>query len=332
MSRRRSSAAAAALLVVALGTGCGGSTGPPGREPAVPAAAAALTATPAGTVVDVPRLAGGLVADQRTGLVVVGTHDPGRLLLLDGRTGAVVSRLPLQGNPGQLALAAAGGPLLVPTQDADGLLQIALPSGELVSRTAAGSAPATAAAAAGRLLAAGARSGVVAVIDSERLVGTLSGFGLPAAMSPVGNQVAVLDSRTGALDVYDPTTLRKTASAPAGERPTHLVTDRRDRLVVVDTGGNQLVIFQTLPRLTLSQRLPLPGTPYAVAYDPARDIAWVTLTATNEVAGVDLGDPAPRVVARLPTVRQPDAVAVDPGTGRVFVASPALGQLQLVDP
>src|SRR5664280_1938595 len=62
--------------------------------------------TPAGTVVDVPRLAGGLVADQRTGLVVVGTHHPGRLLLLDGRTGAVVSRLPLQGNPGQLALAA----------------------------------------------------------------------------------------------------------------------------------------------------------------------------------------------------------------------------------
>src|SRR5664279_5366834 len=138
VSRRRSSAAAAALLVVALGTGCGGSAGPPGQEPAVPATAPALTATPAGTVVDVPRLAGGLVADQRTGLVVVGTHDPGRLLLLDGRTGAVVSRLPLQGNPGQLALAAAGGPLLVPTQDADGLLQIALPSGDLVSRTPAG--------------------------------------------------------------------------------------------------------------------------------------------------------------------------------------------------
>ena len=69
-----------------------------------------------------------------------------------------------------------------------------------------------------------------------------------------------------------------------------------------------------------------------MAYDPARDIACVTLTATNEVAGVDLGDPVPRVVARLPTVRQPDAVAVDPGTGRVFVASPALAKLQLVDP
>src|SRR5664280_1975978 len=162
--------------------------------------------TPAGTVVDVPRLAGGLVADQRTGLVVVGTHHPGRLLLLDGRTGAVVSRLPLQGNPGQLALAAVRD-----TRSPDG--------------SAIWSSP------------------------SASWVGTSSG-------------------------------------PPAGERPTHLVTDRRDRLVVVDTGGNQLVIFQTLPRLTLSQRLPLPGTPYAVAYDPARDIAWVTLTATNEVAGV----------------------------------------------
>ena len=37
-------------------------------------------------------------------------------------------------------------------------------------------------------------------------------------------------------------------------------------------------------------------------------------------------------VARFPTVRQPNTVAVDPTTGRVFVGSRETGQLQLIDP
>jgi DNA-binding beta-propeller fold protein YncE len=40
----------------------------------------------------------------------------------------------------------------------------------------------------------------------------------------------------------------------------------------------------------------------------------------------------PRVVERLPTIRQPNTVAVNPATGRLFVASPTGGALQLIDP
>ena len=36
-------------------------------------------------------------------------------------------------------------------------------------------------------------------------------------------------------------------------------------------------------------------------------------------------------VARFPTVRQPNTVAVDPSSGRVFVGSRETGQLQLID-
>jgi hypothetical protein len=56
-----------------------------------------------------------------------------------------------------------------------------------------------------------------------------------------------------------------------------------------------------------------------------------TLTARNQLIGLTLGDGSPRETPRLPTVRQPNTVAVDPGTGRVFVTSRADGTLQLVD-
>jgi len=38
------------------------------------------------------------------------------------------------------------------------------------------------------------------------------------------------------------------------------------------------------------------------------------------------------VTQRFATVRQPNTVAVDPATGRVFVASRTDGTLQLLDP
>jgi DNA-binding beta-propeller fold protein YncE len=61
--------------------------------------------------------------------------------------------------------------------------------------------------------------------------------------------------------------------------------------------------------------------PYGIASDPKRDLAWVTLTASNEVVGFDMTGGAPVQRYRLPTVRQPNSVAVDPDSGRVFVAS-----------
>ncbi len=70
-----------------------------------------------------------------------------------------------------------------------------------------------------------------------------------------------------------------------------------------------------------------------MAYDPTRDRLWITLTARNQVVGLDLaaGDRA-REIARLSTVGQPNTVAVDSDTGRVFVAGRADGSLLLIDP
>jgi DNA-binding beta-propeller fold protein YncE len=57
----------------------------------------------------------------------------------------------------------------------------------------------------------------------------------------------------------------------------------------------------------------------------------VALSARNALVELTLGS-RPRRRRTLPTVRQPNSVAVDPRTGRVLVASARDDALQLVDP
>lgn len=54
--------------------------------------------------------------------------------------------------------------------------------------------------------------------------------------------------------------------------------------------------------------------------------------APRELAGIDLAAPEPRVVARIPTVRQPNTVTVDTTTGTLAVTGTADGVLQLLTP
>ena len=84
--------------------------------------------------------------------------------------------------------------------------------------------------------------------------------------------------------------------------------------------------------LLLRQRYPVPGSPYGLAYDAQRDLAWITLTARNEVVGLDVAGGEPVERYRFPTVQQPDSVAVDPPSGRVFVGSASGAGMQVIDP
>jgi DNA-binding beta-propeller fold protein YncE len=65
--------------------------------------------------------------------------------------------------------------------------------------------------------------------------------------------------------------------------------------------------------------------------DPERRRLWVTRTARNEVAEIDVAG-RPRVLRTLPTVRQPNTVGVDPRTGTLVIASAAEGTVQLLTP
>jgi DNA-binding beta-propeller fold protein YncE len=274
-----------------------------------------------------------VIADPVTHLVAVGTRSPDQLVLLDDRNGRVVHRTPLPGHLRHLQLAAPGGPILVPDENSGTLLTVALPSGDVISRVRTGVSPHDATRTSNGLIFAANEGGAdVAVIRDAKVVHTFTDVLQPAGLAAVRTTVGLIDVRQNLLHLYDAKTLTAIARLPAGAGPTHLIADRHGRLIVIDTRGNAILIYQLAPMPRQVARLALPGTPYGVAYDPTKDRLWVTLTARNQLVGITSGAAHPRVVTRLPTVRQPDTVAVDPTTGRLFVTGTHDGVLQTISP
>jgi DNA-binding beta-propeller fold protein YncE len=142
-----------------------------------------------------------------------------------------------------------------------------------------------------------------------------------------GRKLVVLHPRERVLEVYDARTREVLDWAPAGAGPTHVVAGERGLAYVVDTTGDGLLVFETRGGLHVRRRYPLLGAPYAAASDLRNGRLWVTLTARNQL--VELATSArPHRLNVYPTVRQPDAVAVD-AAGRVFVHG---DRLQVLDP
>jgi DNA-binding beta-propeller fold protein YncE len=173
------------------------------------------------------------------------------------------------------------------------------------------------------------------VVRAGRVVARLPDAVMPGGMAVVGGRLGLVDVASDTLTIYDTTTLARLSSTALGAGPTHEVADDRGDLIAADTRASALLFSTTagspaeLAR-AVPRSMPLPGTPYGLAYDPARDRLWVTLTATNQLVGLDTRSEPPREIARIPTVRQPDTVAVDEATGRLAVAGATDGTVQLV--
>lgn len=341
MHWRRLTATLLTALVVGLTVaGCGGDPSET-LGAAEPAKAPEPTVAPAGMVQDLAPQPEGMTYDAVTDILAVAVREPNRLLLIQGATGQLLQSVPLPGHARHLQLAGPGGPVLVPAEDSNMLVTVELPEGQ-ASAVQVGNYPHDAAStASGRIVVADERGGTVSVVAGGEVVHTFTDPTQPAGVAAVGDEVGLVDVGAFTLSVYDAVQERRLAVLPAGAGPTHLVADRRGDLIVADTRGDALLFFSLDP-LTQRGRVPLSGTPYGMAYDPQRDRVWVTLTARNEVVGLDVSDNpsggsagsagAAREVARFPTVRQPNTVAVDPETGRVWVSSRTTGQLQTIDP
>jgi DNA-binding beta-propeller fold protein YncE len=303
------------------------------QKAAEPAAAPAPTVAPAGRVVPVGDQPEGIVADPVTHLVAVGVRNPTGLALVDAGTGQVTVRVPLPGHVRHLQLAAPGGPVLVPDEDADTLLTVALPAGTVQDRIKVGDYPHDATATDnGTIAVTDELGGTLDIIRAGRIVHRFHDPVQPGGLAAVDHRVGLVDVRDNTLTLYDTTAMTRTARVSAGDGPTHIVADRAGRFLVADTRGDQLLIFSTTPYLRQIDSVLLPGSPYGLAYDPTRDQLWVTLTARNQLVGLTVGDAPVREFARFATVRQPNTVAVDPGTGTVFVTSRTDGTLQLINP
>ena len=67
-----------------------------------------------------------------------------------------------------------------------------------------------------------------------------------------------------------------------------------------------------------------------MAVDPQTGLVWVTLTALDQVVGIDVSGSTPRVIARYPTVEQPDTVTVSPGSATLWVAGSRTSQVERI--
>lgn len=320
----------AALLVAGLIAGCGtvgGSAGQQAVPPVEPASAPLGGPAPAGTIRPLGAPATAIVIDPHSKTVAVALDDPPRLLLtaLDGA--APPRQVPLPGPAADLVLAADGGPLLVPITAPGSLIRVPLDGGA-PSRTDL-SGPAHGAVTVGgvTVVALGDR---LVVLDGNRLI---PGFIDATRLIPAagGTKIWVLDRGRSAVSVVDASTGEISPALRAGNGAASAVPDRFGRLLVTDTRDGELLVFAGDPPV-LRQRFPLPGAPYALAYDGRRDLVWVTLTGRDEVVGLGVAGGEPVIVHRVPTVHQPDAVAVDPVSGRVYVVSASGAGLQVIDP
>lgn len=317
---------AALATLAALLAACGGSSDrlPPAAEPA---RSPPLEGEPAGTVVPLGHKPEGLAFDPVTGLLAVGLTNPDRLALVDGHTGRTVRRIPLPESPRHLRLGAPGGPVLVPAERANAIVEVGLPEGRLRS-TRVGRFPHDAARARGRLFVGDELGHTVSVVEGGRRIETLRAPRQPGGVAATADRahVGVVGVRERALEVFDARTLDSEGRVNVGIGPTHVVGGG-ERFFVVDTRGDALLEVRLDP-LRVHRRTHLAGAPYGIALDTERRRYWVTLTALNQVA--ELTDR--RLLRRFPTVRQPNSVAVDPRSGRVFVASRTDGTLHLFDP
>lgn len=316
----------AALLLL---TASCSSSAPKKLGAAEPATAPATSAAPAGTAVSVGDGPEGIVFDPTTNLVAVAVRNPDRLLLLDPDTLAVRRTVPLPGSVRHLQLARPGGPVLVPAESANQLVEVALPGGATRATDVLKQPHDATAAGSGDIVVGNEFGKSISIVHNGTVLATVRDLKQPGGVVGYGSGVAVVDVGAFTLSTYDLTTDRRTAILGAGRGPTHGELLPGNRVIVSDTRGDAMLVYRLAP-LTRIGRLAVPGTPYGLAVDASTDTVWVTLTARNQVVGLDVSGSVPKVVARYATVRQPNTVAVAPGSHRIWITGTDGGVVQLI--
>lgn len=326
MMRARLVAVATACLLV---TGCSAAESPtepstPATTPAAEPAQAPDSADPIGTVVPLAGAPEGVVVGT-SGIAAAGVREPDGVVLFDAATGAVRQMVTTTGAPRHLSLAGPDGPVLVPLEGSDELLEISLADGAILSTaTGVGRQPHDAVRTSdGTIVATNEMGGGVIFLRDGSVVSELPpGPVQPGGVAALGPFAAVADVQGNGVWVYEGATQREVAQAPIGVKLTHAVTVNQTVAAFADTDGGAVLLAAVDDAGGIRQiaSIDAPGNPYGLAVDLERRLLFVTLTASNVLRVVDVSDPAaPRTLGDVPTVTQANSVAVDPRTGDVLV-------------
>ncbi|WP_024796369.1 YncE family protein [Tomitella biformata] len=326
------SAVAVALVLASCGSAAEGPASVPTRDPATPVASPP-TASPIGsvTMLDSPTTVVGVAAEAQT--LLVQATGPDKLIAwnLGGpdstvNLGSVAQEFDLPEGAGTAVLT-ADGEALIPSPS--GLTVVSLADGGTRTAEVTGTALSAAKTTDGRY-AVGTDNGSVVILGSdltpERTVtGFVSVDGLAAAN---GVLVALDTHQTSATEInVDDGSL--SGALRVGIGATGIIADHYGRIIAADTDGGQIVVFSVDPLLN-RQMGPAGESPFGLADDATRNLVWVTLTGTNEVAAFDLSSGAPDEKFRLPTIQDPQSVAVDEQSGDLYIGSSTTGAVQRI--
>jgi DNA-binding beta-propeller fold protein YncE len=154
-----------------------------------------------------------------------------------------------------------------------------------------------------------------------------------AGVGTGGSFVLVVGVRGRRVEAYSAGG-RILGTARVGVGPTHVQAGRGRVFYVADTEGGAVLVFRvsaTGPRQVGTVRTGR-GAPYGLAVDRRRGLVYATLTATSQLESFRISGDSLVPDQMWPAVRQPNSVAVDEATGRVFIADRADNQLELIDP
>ncbi|MGA8988028.1 YncE family protein [Aeromicrobium sp.] len=325
-SRQMASVVVAAIVLLAA---CGGSVDAPTKKAAEPGRAPAVSTPPAGDVVDVGALPQGIVYDDRTATLAVAVREPFRLLLLDPDTLAVRKSVALPGKVRHLQLATPGGPVLVPTESANAIVEVALPAGTTRTTKVQRQPHDAAAAANGDLVVGNEFSGSISIVRNGMVLKTFDDLLQPGGVITSGSMAAIIDVKDYSLTTYDLDAMVRSGRVAAGQGPTHAVLVDDNRLAITDTRGDRVVMFSLDPLRKIGS-IRLSGNPYGIAVDPSSQTVWVTLTTKNKLVGLDMSTNSPAIIATYPTVAQADTVAVAPGSRTLWVTGTRDGTIQRI--
>ena len=324
----------ALLVLLVLAAGCGHAAKPPSVLHAAPepARAPVPTTRPTGSQI---ALGGGrpegMVADPVSGLVVVALREPNRLAIVDPAAARVLRTISVPGSARHLELAPGGGAVLVPGEDTDLVTRVSLPAGTVGTPVKVLRQPHDVAVTEdGTSYVADEFGGAVSVVRDGAVVKTFKGLVQPGGAAGTGATGTVVDVRARLLHVYRGD--REVAVLPAGAGPTHALALTPGTVLVTDTSGGALLVYDVAGKPALVRTVKLSGRPYGTAYDAARHHVFITATADNLLVEYQLDGTRLTRVADFPTVRDAYSIAVVPSTGRVVVAGESGSVLQVLDP